>query len=338
MRKELISKLLNVPFISILLKYDYYIKCTLVSKHKMPIMKEVIVTSNDQIIIHSNKGIELYDLNNIQKSIGFFEGSRHVTHIKLIPNNRIITYNGRYFQVWNIDTLKIEHQIVDNYWGYMIDICIVSDNTIAIYEVNKNDIKVWHFEKEPIILKGHLEPVIHVLPFKDKLLSASDDDTLKIWNLNTGKSEFRLQGHEHAITDVNIMENLILSSSVDKSIRIWNSSGICKGIIETTDTVKKILVYENRIITINSHDKDIRVWNIESICEATLTGHKYDIDDIQLLPNNDIISSSLVNNELRIWDISTYRCINTWNINYKNFIVHNQKLIVYDTHNISIWH
>ena len=62
------------------------------------------------------------------------------------------------------------------------------------------------------------------------LATASDDQTVQIWNAESGHSLLCLRGHEGPVTscDFNSTDTLIASASYDESIRLWDTkSGVC---------------------------------------------------------------------------------------------------------------
>lgn len=73
-------------------------------------------------------------------------------------------------------------------------------------------------EQDSVIkLEGHTNWVSNVLSLGlNKLVSASYDNTLKIWNLLTGKEEKTLMGHKTFIENLYIFNNLALIASVDR--------------------------------------------------------------------------------------------------------------------------
>ncbi|KAI6038980.1 WD40 repeat-like protein [Pisolithus marmoratus] len=82
-----------------------------------------------------------------------------------------------------------------------------------------NTIKVWDVETGQTVgtLFGHIEGVWAVACDKLRLVSASHDRTVKVWNLDEGKCTATLSGHRGAVT--------IVSGSDDGDLRIWSFSG-----------------------------------------------------------------------------------------------------------------
>jgi len=56
------------------------------------------------------------------------------------------------------------------------------------------------------------------------IISGSDDSTLKVWDIETGKLLHTLKGHSSSVTAVVLTENgrRVISSSHDKTIKLWD--------------------------------------------------------------------------------------------------------------------
>lgn len=79
--------------------------------------------------------------------------------------------------------------------------------------------------KQKVLLQNHLDAVrsLSFLPESKALLSASEDCTIKLWNLGKRIPVHTFFGHKSMVTCVMGVEeeNLCLSSSVDKTIAVW---------------------------------------------------------------------------------------------------------------------
>ena len=54
--------------------------------------------------------------------------------------------------------------------------------------------------------------------------AASDDDTIKIWDLATGACVVTLKGHEDTVTSLAVLEGGRLASGSNGDIKIWDSA------------------------------------------------------------------------------------------------------------------
>lgn len=91
------------------------------------------------------------------------------------------------------------------------------NSTAILFQIN---------DRNPIgTLKGHTKPITVINFFKDSstLLTASDDQTIRIWNGSNFNNSQILIGHSQSITFANwINKDFILSCSLDGSVRIWD--------------------------------------------------------------------------------------------------------------------
>ena len=86
-------------------------------------------------------------------------------------------------------------------------------------------------------LEGHLSVVYSVAysPDGTKIISGSYDQTIKIWDANTGECLKTLEGHIEPVQSVAYSPDgtKIISGSVDKTIKIWDANtGQCLKTLE----------------------------------------------------------------------------------------------------------
>ncbi|SCZ90127.1 BZ3500_MvSof-1268-A1-R1_Chr9g10719 [Microbotryum saponariae] len=87
-----------------------------------------------------------------------------------------------------------------------------------------NTIKVWDVESGLCqrTMFGHIEGVWDVDVDKLRIVSGSHDRTLKIWDRDTGKSLHTLVGHTSAVTAVVLQDQYVITGGDDSQVRIWN--------------------------------------------------------------------------------------------------------------------
>lgn len=77
------------------------------------------------------------------------------------------------------------------------------------------------------LLKGHEWRISYLVVVSDSILcSASEDTTIKLWNLNTGECMRTYQGHQAAVRCVHVDATTIVTAGDDKVIKIWSRNGI----------------------------------------------------------------------------------------------------------------
>lgn len=103
--------------------------------------------------------------------------------------------------------------------------------------------------REPKILKGHDDHVITCLQFcGNRIVSGSDDNTLKVWSAVTGKCLRTLVGHTGGVWSSQMSANIIISGSTDRTLKVWNAdNGYCiHTLTGHTSTVRCMHLYEKK--------------------------------------------------------------------------------------------
>ncbi|HKQ77659.1 MAG TPA: TIR domain-containing protein [Blastocatellia bacterium] len=76
------------------------------------------------------------------------------------------------------------------------------------------------------VLKGHKAPVRSVAVTADgrRIVSGSDDNTVRVWEVESGRRLARLEGHTNWVLGVAVMTDgrRIVSGSDDKTVRVWD--------------------------------------------------------------------------------------------------------------------
>lgn len=124
--------------------------------------------------------------------------------------------------------------------------------------------------KVVVQLKGHQKAVNCVAfhPYQNILASASDDSTIKLFDLESGNCEKTLKGHTMPVTSVKFTSdgNLLVSASADLTIKMWDASKeyICIRTLQGHEhTISSVLILESlgQIVSV-SRDCSVRVWDI----------------------------------------------------------------------------
>ncbi|KAM0754069.1 WD40 repeat-like protein [Meredithblackwellia eburnea MCA 4105] len=141
-------------------------------------------------------------------------------------------------------------------------------------------------EKEPtrVTFACHANNVVTCLQFdKDKIVSASDDHSINVFDTRTGATKARLSGHEGGVWALQYIGNILVSGSTDRTVRIWDlEKGKCTHVfVGHTSTVRCLQIVEPEnvnpdphgepiweppypLIVTGSRDWSLRVWKLPS--------------------------------------------------------------------------
>jgi WD40 repeat protein len=112
---------------------------------------------------------------------------------------------------------------------------LANDDTLKVWDL---DTPVWAWPWRLIrgralrTLEGHSGGVngVAVTPDGKRAVSASDDETVKVWDLETGRELRTLEGHSRSVRSVAVTPDgkRAVSASVDKTLKVWNlETGLC---------------------------------------------------------------------------------------------------------------
>ncbi|MCW3052176.1 MAG: WD-repeat protein [Chthonomonadales bacterium] len=169
------------------------------------------------------------------------------------------------------------------------------------------------------ILKGHTDYVRSVALTLDgrKAVSASNDNTLRVWNMETGHCLATLSGHTGLVLSVALTSDgrKAISASSDYTLRVWNlETGQCLAILtgHTRSVYSVALSSDDRKAISASSDCTLRVWDLETRrCLATLQGHSNYVMCVALSSDDQRAISASADNTLRVWDLETGKCLTT---------------------------
>ena len=139
-------------------------------------------------------------------------------------------------------------------------------------------------------LTGHSADVVSVAVTRDgrRAVSASVDQTLKVWDLESGERLRTLEGHRGRVWSVALTEDgrRAVSASDDKTLKVWDlESGQALRTLEgNSGGVGSVaLTRDGRRAVSGSHDGTLKVWDLES-GEAlrTLEGHSDAVGSVAL--------------------------------------------------------
>ncbi|MCJ7445052.1 MAG: hypothetical protein MUO26_11100, partial [Methanotrichaceae archaeon] len=160
-------------------------------------------------------------------------------------------------------------------------------------------------------LEGHTESVkgVAVIPDSRLAVSASRDNSLKVWDLENGKHLRTLRGHSYWIDAVAVTLDgkKAISASWDNTLKVWDlETGkelrTLEGHIEPV--VGVAVTPEGRIVVSASRDNTLKVWDLESGKELkTLEGHTNYVNAIAVTPDGKRAVSASDDGMLKVWDL-----------------------------------
>ncbi|HAZ47338.1 MAG TPA: hypothetical protein DDW76_16615 [Cyanobacteria bacterium UBA11369] len=173
-------------------------------------------------------------------------------------------------------------------------------------------------------IAGHLDTVTTVAfsPTPTILATGSADNTVKIWQSDTGKLIRTLLGHSDTVNCVAFSPNnngetppLIASGSGDKTIKIWHldTGKLIHSLTGHSVTVFSIAFSpDGEMLASASGDGTIRLWHPGTgKLLNVLAGHSDFVESVAFSPSGLSIASGSWDNTIRIWQVSTGKLLHT---------------------------
>jgi coatomer protein complex subunit alpha (xenin) len=213
-------------------------------------------------------------------------------------------------------------------------------------------IKVWDIRPQNrrclFTLLGHLDYVRtvqfhHEMPW---IISASDDQTIRIWNSTSRNCIAILTGHSHYVMSAHFhpKDDLIVSASMDQTVRVWDISGLRKGqpstspgnfeTYDTFSTVKYVLEGHDRgvnyavfhptlpLILSAADDRVIKIWRMSETRAwevDSCRGHFNNVCGALFHPKHELIVSCGEDKTIRVWDLAKRSIIQTFKRDHDRF-------------------
>lgn len=174
-------------------------------------------------------------------------------------------------------------------------------------EDSDRTIKIWNLAGKLLkTLTGHKGWVnqVRFSPDGQTLVSASEDQTIKLWNIKTGNLVRTLSGHQQRVTSVVFSPDgqTIASGSGDRTVRLWNLNNNDTQILEAhTDQVNSVeFSPDGQWLVSAGQDQTLNLWQSGRLVE-TIKGHGAPV--LSATFEGSAIVSAGADKTVRLWNL-----------------------------------
>jgi WD40 repeat protein len=269
-------------------------------------------TSDLDLFPEAPWSLKLIDLNDIKVIAMFEDISNTITESLTVCDDKslVAVAADTHLYVYDLNTLSNIGSVWCRQWVKRVGINV--NGRLATVTSGEVGI-VCDLQSLNVIceLHGHTKIInsIVMTPKGDRVITASDDCTIRVWESSTGKQLAVLSGHESKVSHLHLSSDgcYLFSGSADGILRVWdlqNMSGLAilcghKGAITGLTSMKNC-----SILMSASEDLTLRTWDINSQSAiAILHGHQSQINDIAVEPMGLFAISASNDKTIRYWDL-----------------------------------
>ncbi len=298
----------------------------------------VILTPDGRRIVSAaeDASIRVWDIER-GTEVHCFEGhTKKVNAIAVTPDGgRVVSAaQDKTVKIWDMQT---GHEVANlqGHTSYVNAVAVTPDGRQAVSAGGDNSLRVWDIAtpftqggaaeswREMKVLKGHADSVEKVLITPDgrRVISASADKTIRIWDLESGEQLFTLRGHQSIISIFAILPDgrrLVSGSIEDFAVKIWDiESGRQLYILRGhTNSISGFAVTPDGHFAVTaSGDKTLKIWmlpppllstqEIAAVEIHTLKEHTSSVRAVVIAGRRKLVISGSADKSIKIWDLES---------------------------------
>ncbi|WP_438006201.1 AAA family ATPase [Sorangium sp. So ce321] len=181
----------------------------------------------------------------------------------------------------------------------------------------RHPVRMWTGEERTLSGHSGMVNACAVSPDGQRIVSASSDDTLKVWDLASGKLLSTLEGHSRGVHACAVSPDgqRIVSASGDSTLKVWDlaSGKLLSTLVGHSGEVNACAVSpDGQRIVSASGDSTLKVWDLASgKLLSTLGGHSERVNACAVSPDGQRIVSASGDSTLKVWDLASGKLLST---------------------------
>ncbi|MBN2388941.1 MAG: trypsin-like peptidase domain-containing protein [Anaerolineales bacterium] len=293
----------------------------------------ICITPDSKYIISASVDttLKVWNIEKREELVTLHGHSGSVNAVGVTPDGGLVVSasDDETIKVWDIQ----RHEVLQTLKGHLgaINAVIVTQDGKHIISngpvLEGSFVLAWNIERgnQTNNLMWHFGAVRAITLSRDgkHAVSASEDGTLKVWDLNQGTVVHVLKGHRSKVFGAAITPDgrFVVSGSGghgDNSIKLWdlNDGSLVRnlpghsGLFSSVNAVA--ITPDGRHVISASGDNTLKVWEMDGGQEVlTLEGHSGPINAAAVTPGGKRIVSASADKTLKVWDLESGKEIHT---------------------------
>lgn len=151
---------------------------------------------------------------------------------------------------------------------------------------------------------------VRFFPDGERVASASEDGTVRIWEASTGRNLLTFKGHADQVWSLAIAPDgrSVASGSSDSSVKVWDAQtgAVMHTFLDHKSRVGALVFSpDGALLYSGGEDNMIRAWDLKEAKAAfVLAGHKGRVRGLSISRNGKRLASGGGDNSVRLWDLN----------------------------------
>jgi WD40 repeat protein len=166
-------------------------------------------------------------------------------------------------------------------------------------------------ERLHTFFRGHTVHALAFSPDGRTAVSGGSDETMKLWDIASGRELRSFTGHTSTVTSLAISHDghFVLSGSWDKTMRLWDiaSGRELRSFTDDTKIISSVAISPGGRTALSGGEGRLKLWDLAAGKELrTFLGHKQTVNSIAISPDGRTALSAGFDKTLKLWDLTPY--------------------------------